>query len=144
MGSRLCPACRRTFPRGTAACPDHGKILRDDAVLGTSLCGHPVSGWLGEGLYTATEHKTGAPLGVRVVVPGPDLDAPGMLGELRAASSHSEGTALAPIDGGALPDGRLFYLFAWPPRVPTEPLRHVLQRAPRPLTEVIELGVAMC
>src|SRR5689334_17171085 len=105
MGSRLCPACRRTFPRGATACPDHGKILREDAVLGTSLCGHPVTEWLGEGLYKATERRSGAPLGVRVLVAAPDLDAPGMLGELRAASALSDGASLAPLDGGALPDG---------------------------------------
>src|SRR4051812_16270632 len=107
MNLRLCPTCRRLFPPGTATCPEHGKSLRDDPLLGMNLGGYQIVGWLGEGLYTAVHPGTEAQVGVRVVSspssPGSGAPGPGpqvILGELRSASAKTEGIGVLPIDGG--------------------------------------------
>ncbi|MCS6911995.1 MAG: HEAT repeat domain-containing protein [Myxococcota bacterium] len=145
MGLRVCPVCRRTFARGAASCPEHGRVLREDNLVGTLVAGHRVTGWLAPDLYAATDRRSGAALGLRIVDPtGTDLDQAGLLAELRTASALSDGAALQPLEGGSLADGRLFYTFAWPRRGQVEPLRHRLERAPRPLRECLDIGVALC
>ena len=121
----------------------------DDPVLGQSLGGYQVVAWVGEDLYTAVRGpeatRDEAQVLLRVLPPhaapsSTSQHRPGPAGEtnlrrilaaLRTASETTEGVAVRPLDGGVLPDGRFYYMVAWPRDARLEPLRSRLARAPR-------------